>query len=145
MVDTAVEFYSSILMSSRLSNSIDIDLKIVKNLATKEGVAGDCIWEDDNHRPRFFTVRLSYDGADKFGSLLTILGHEMVHVKQYARGQLKDMHRYTGTKWMGKNYNCHKMSYWDYPWEIEAYGMERGLYTRLCDANKNIVKYCGYP
>lgn len=53
------------------------------------------------------------------------IAHEMVHVKQYVRGELG----YEG-HWHGKFYNTDKLDYWDLPWEIEAHGREPGLYIR---------------
>ena len=65
-------------------------------------------------------------------TLLETLAHEMVHVKQYARRELKPR----VDCWMGKTYNPKKVSYWDLPWEIEAHGRETGLFVRYCEANK---------
>lgn len=50
--------------------------------------------------------------------LLTIICHEMIHLSQYYRGDL----RVVGTtfKWKGQDYN--KIPYNDRPWEKEAFG-----------------------
>ena len=53
------------------------------------------------------------------------LAHEMVHVKQYVRHELKEP-----TVWKGTNINTDKVEYWDLPWEIEAHGREIGLFVR---------------
>jgi hypothetical protein len=58
----------------------------------------------------------------------------MVHVKQYARGELyvgarNAKHRWQG-KWMSENVN-----YWDHPWEIEAHGRESGLFIQYAEQN----------
>ena len=55
----------------------------------------------------------------------------MVHVKQYARKELKQDY-----DWLGKTYSPKKVSYWDQPWEIEAHGRETGLFVRWAEANK---------
>ena len=55
----------------------------------------------------------------------------MVHVKQWARGELKDvMKGYSLCKWKGKVFDTDKVEYYDAPWEIEAFGREYGLYIR---------------
>ncbi len=76
------------------------------------------------------------------GNVYRTLAHELVHVKQFATGQ---MNRHivtkktssgkgvTGTLWEGKIYSSSKYEdseegYYDSPWEIEAYGREVGLY-----------------
>jgi hypothetical protein len=51
------------------------------------------------------------------------VAHEMVHVKQYAKGEL------TEQSWQGKLINP-KQEYWDQPWEIEAHGREVGLFIQ---------------
>jgi len=59
--------------------------------------------------------------------LLITLAHEMVHVKQYAKGQLKLKTTRRGNTfftWLGKKY---KGEYYDLPWEIEAFSRERVL------------------
>jgi hypothetical protein len=63
-------------------------------------------------------------------TLLT-LAHEVVHVKQYATGELRDYRkRYHRTRWQGKVVDEHEVYYYDLPWEIEAHGREGGMYIR---------------
>lgn len=54
--------------------------------------------------------------------------HEMVHVKQLAKGQLK--HLKTGTYiWAGKRYSK-KTAYLSMPWEIEAFSKQELILRR---------------
>mgnify|MGYP003328371186 CR=1 FL=1 len=63
---------------------------------------------------------------------ITILAHEMVHVKQYAKGEMKDIFRPARmVKWHGVKYNIEETDYWELPFEIEAYGREKGLYIKF--------------
>jgi len=56
------------------------------------------------------------------------LAHEMVHVKQLAKGQLK--HRKTGSYiWAGKRYSK-KTEYLSMPWEIEAFSKQELILRR---------------
>ena len=57
------------------------------------------------------------------------LSHEMVHVRQLAKGQLKSLPKSIRV-WMGKKYSK-KTKYLDQPWEIDAYGRETGLLTKF--------------
>ena len=61
--------------------------------------------------------------------LVDVLSHEMVHVKQLAKGQLK----YKGKKlyWKGKFVNHKKLSYYDHPWEHEAWKNQKILASRV--------------
>lgn len=73
--------------------------------------------------------------------LLVDLGHELVHVKQYLNGELRDYvdgsYKYLGQKYDpipdGKE-NIDK--YFDSPMEIEAYGREWGLYVMFSNKLK---------
>lgn len=50
-----------------------------------------------------------------FGNWLSILAHEMVHVKQFARDEMD-----SGlTRWKSNHY-AGNIDYWDQPWEKEA-------------------------
>lgn len=127
----AMIFYGEKLMTKRMLSAIDVKVVFIPNLEEKENATGDCIWEDDNSRPREFMIRLDACASKK--KLLTILAHEMVHIKQYTRGEMRDMIRCGRTKWRKKIYDMDKTNYWDLPWEIEAHGREYGLYVRFKD------------
>jgi hypothetical protein len=55
------------------------------------------------------------------------LAHEMVHVKQLAKGLLKQ--KRSGHTWMGKMYGK-KTPYLQMPWEIEAYSKQELILRR---------------
>jgi hypothetical protein len=64
-------------------------------------------------------------------NLTKILAHEMVHVRQIARGMLK----YAKNRdpiWMGKRYSK-KTPYYDQPWEIDAYSKEELIMRRAIE------------
>lgn len=59
------------------------------------------------------------------------LAHEMVHVKQMAKGQLKN--RKTGSYvWAGKRYSK-KTEYLSMPWEIEAFSRQELILRRAIE------------
>ena len=101
----------------------------------KDDAYGYCLATDDAdlYRPREFNIDLNR--KLRLRTLLETLAHEIVHVKQFARGELYQSsvtakHRWQG-KWVSNNLN-----YWDYPWEIEAHGREAGLFVRWCEAER---------
>jgi len=88
-----------------------------------------CMWMDGNHKPRKFKVVISSSMGRR--KTLEILAHEIVHVKQYVTGQLMDYNNGQMVRWNGKKmfYDENDVdSYYDSPWEIEAYGQQVGLY-----------------
>lgn len=125
------QFCAENLMGKRLSNNISLRIQFVKQLDKYNAAEGDAIWEDDELRPREFTIRIR-EGMPLSKKLRTLC-HEMVHVKQYAKGEMKQMWRPARTtKFQGAFYPD-DLDYWDQPWEIEAFGREDGLYTRWVD------------
>lgn len=60
--------------------------------------------------------------------MLEALAHEMVHLKQYAKGELKDLIRPPKlVRWKTEYFHADKTDYYFAPWEIEAYGLQQGL------------------
>ena len=132
-------------ISTRLSNNISLNI----HMRHSEHEGESYVHDDANvNRPRDFVIVLDHHqmNRDEYGrergdtewghKILETLGHEMVHVKQYARRELHP----TTDAWMGKTYNPKKISYWDLPWEIEAHGREIGLFIRYCETHK-LSKY----
>jgi len=61
-----------------------------------------------------------------FVEILKTLAHEIVHVKQYVLGELR--WRDAGLLYKGINHEAmNLMDYFELPYEIEAYGREKGL------------------
>ena len=87
--------------------------------------------EDRADRPRTFEIEINKDL--KLRDLLQTVAHEMVHVKQYARGELYESTRKGKWRWQGK-WMSNNVDYYDEPWEIEAHGREYGLFRRWAEA-----------
>lgn len=115
------------LCVDRYKTPLFINLKFVKNLKKKNGYRGSAIWDDDNHRPREFTVEIDSELTRSMST--KVLMHEMVHVRQYAQGKLKDLLRYFSLKRWGKRIiDEDKIAYRQLPWEKEAYRLEKKYY-----------------
>ena len=67
---------------------------------------------------------------NKLEAMGVTLAHEMVHVKQMARGTLKSVKGFN--IWKGKKYTK-KTKYLDCPWEIEAFSKQELLFRRAID------------
>ena len=116
------------LLTERLQKNIKIFLKF--DLDEDGGSAGPI---DSINRPREFEIYIN-PSAGKRKQLITI-AHEMVHVKQFARNELKYNTRRNVDKWQGQ-YISREVDYFDKPWEIEAFGRELGLYLRYMNQRK---------
>lgn len=130
LVERAVEFYCSRLMSKRMLNSLSIDVTFKKKLDDDEDFEAFCDYTGKDGGTRFFELEIKKGLSVR--DTLTYLAHECVHVKQFATGEMKDGTVYAvTTRWKGKEINEQKIDYWDHPWEIEAYGREKGLYSKF--------------
>ena len=78
---------------------------------TSEGSLGFCLEADDNE------YEVDVNKNLRLRELLITLAHEIVHVKQYERGEMKEL-------------SNSAISYWDRPSEIEAHGRELGLFIQ---------------
>lgn len=117
---------------------IEFTIKGIEDLLLKEGSYGDCIWTDRNNNPREFVIRI--DNQLPINIFLETLMHELTHAKQYAKNELGWLMREDITKWKGQRIP-RSMSYFDYPWEIEARGREYGLVEEFLLKNEKWVKY----
>lgn len=134
LLTTAAFFFGQILFTPSVLKSVYIDIVVDGNL--KEH--GTCFCDDEPRikRPKFFTIKLRPPTLEFPDPIEKTLAHEMVHIKQYASGQLRDVDG--KIYWNGKIWRKSKFedSYLDAPWEVEAYGREQTLFLRW-EANKN--------
>lgn len=132
----ATKYMASLLMSNRLLRNIDITIKICH----LEDLKADVEWLDENNRPKKFLIRIS-DSIRSRRSFIMSLGHELVHIKQMARNELKYcLDPGLTIKWMGKPVNETSTHYHDLPYEVEAHGRELGLWYRWLDHEKEQKK-----
>jgi hypothetical protein len=131
LLRAAAEFFAGILLDKRMARTIKLDIDIVKRMSGD----GECANEDGTKRSRWFTITLK----DKsISAMIRTLAHEMVHVKQYARNELSRSsvmargNMNMVVKWKGEVWTPGRgeHSYFDSPWEIEAFGKEAGLIYR---------------
>lgn len=122
----AAEFYATKL-------GIPDETIIAIGLYPEMPVAGYCEYHNDDVYPYFIVGIEDNDEDSGEEDPLAILAHEMVHVKQYSRGELVDHGYYCS--WHGKKYEEAELSSEEYffsPWEVEAFGMQVGLYRMYC-------------
>jgi hypothetical protein len=124
VVVSAVEFYADYLLTDREYRDMDIYINFEKGLRKNIGDA-ECCNETDSGPAREFTISLDA-GMGKRRTLIA-LAHEMVHVKQYARGEMRYIKTRRQVKFK-KQYFAADYFYFERPWEIEAFGRELGLY-----------------
>ena len=126
-VKFALGYFAHKLMGSRLPKNIEIELIFapIREIGVGDGY---CHPYEAGRSPRSFEIMI--DSTMPRHKQLITLAHEMVHVKQYARNELSSDSP-VSAKFAGKNYRITQSleDYLDYPWEIEAFGRERGMYV----------------
>ena len=120
-----------VLHVSELEDADDIrDFKMYRAWCTYDG--------NDYDGAKKFTVILNVSAMRKskniktrLKNLMIDLGHELVHVKQYLNGEMRDYvdgsYKFLGNKYDPIPDGEFSDEYFDSPSEIEAYGREQGL------------------
>jgi len=128
LMASAVEFYCSLLMTKRMCTSLEVYVVMKKKL--EHNYSGFCSFVDHYKGKRTFEIELAKGFSVR--ETLCSLAHEVVHLKQFATRELKDtMITANVSEWKGEKIDENKIDYWDLPFEIEAYGREKGLYSRF--------------
>jgi hypothetical protein len=127
LLKLAARSFGRHLFSSRMLETINIKIKIHDTL----DAGGYCDYEiEDGVTPRTFIIDILR--TKKKINMFKVLAHEMVHAKQIAKGEMRDKvvkSKYV-TLWFGEKYT-EDVSYWDHPWELEAYGLEHSLVAKF--------------
>lgn len=103
-------------MATFVCNKFDISPNIeicFKRMTNDANYGYACHLEDNDYE-------VEIKRSLRMREMLTTLAHELVHVKQYVKGE------------MPKNITAG--DYWDRPHEIEAHGRETGLFIRWCES-----------
>jgi len=120
----AIKFFSEYLFEDKeLMKSLSITLMFFDKMEDM----GEAIIDDFKRisKPKKFIIKV--DGTIGVDRIFETLAHEMVHIKQYALGELNA----SLTNWKGTEVDPEKIYYYFRPWEIEAHGVEYGLLNKF--------------
>ena len=125
-----------LIPSKRLRDNLEINVHMRSHEESGEALIDEFA---DRRKPRSFRVildrsKMEYNDsgeertdAEVAIEILKTLGHELVHVKQYVKGELTT-DRYGALRYNGVHYYVDTLTdYFELPYEIEAYGREKGL------------------
>ena len=138
-------------VSKRLRDRLEVSLHLRHHAAEGEAMISE--WAD-RYRPREFRIiidhhRLTHDeyGREKSETewahdVIKTLCHELVHVSDYISGELS--WRDSGLLWRGVKHDADTLAdYFKLPYEIRAYGMEKGLLISFLDFWKECEEKLG--
>ena len=126
-VARAVEYYSALIMPRRKASNLYVEIVFKKKLDGDSD--GFCIDHGKDGKYHDFEIEVA-KGKSVRDTLQTV-AHEVVHMKQFVIGELRDGITPASSIWKGKSISESKVNYWDLPWEIEAFGREKGMYHRF--------------
>lgn len=127
-VRRAVVFYGEKLMGKRLLDNLNLTVKFNPKL-TVWALASIEEYNASNKAREFLIEIHPWIGASE---IFKTLAHEMVHIKQFANGETNE----TLSKWKGMSIDSDKIEYYQHPWELEAYSLETGLFTKFAVKEK---------
>ena len=124
-----------------------LEVKVCLNRSFDLGgeVAPD--WMARDYKPNHFKMTLNPTLVESNEAWLTMVGHEAIHIAQYATGMLRNGAR--GTYWMGEIWDFPEprhlgsSPYWETPWEIMAYGLEKSMlwsFVNVQNAIKSLLE-----
>ena len=129
----AVFFYLKKLLGNSMSKKITLDIIIDKELLRTYDMYANISPLEADPRPKHYEMEI--DGKLSKRLFLLSLAHEMIHLKQFAKNQMKDLESKQMTRWMGEYYDEENLDYWSRPWEVEAHHMESLLYKSYIEEN----------
>jgi hypothetical protein len=116
----ALDFFASKLITHQKRKHIEITVKyrkVIDELGT--------VYVDDYNvlgMPISFVIEVRQNDSEE--EKLKTLAHEMVHVRQYIRGELNE----EMSVWRGGKVDSDEIPYAEQPWEIEAESIAHKLY-----------------
>ena len=128
-IEFAILFFMKNMNAHKILNNCDITVKF-KNL---KDVAADCLMV--GRKEYEIQLNTNLDKKEAYSAL----AHELVHIKQFFRREIIFSHKEI-CYWKGKRIDCSKLNYYNYPWEIEAYGREFGMAILICEYLQNEKK-----
>jgi len=142
---------TELVPSKRLMNSVSINVHLKHHEEEGEAMLEEYA---NRYRPRDFKVIIDHHRAEiddydrtrtdtEWGhTILRVLAHELVHVKQYLMGELT--WRDKGMLWGGELFTPEYLTeQLKTPYEIEAYGREKGLLVSFFIKWKEIEEAMG--
>ena len=127
----AIGFFADKLLTKQLNRHIIVNVVFRKNL----NYLGLTYVDDYNSsgKLREFTLEIYRDQIEE--EILKTLAHELVHVRQYAVGDLNE----EATLWQGRLMEVN-LAYENQPWEIEADKLADTLYEEYIHHDRQRIR-----
>jgi len=127
-IKRAAIFYAQELLTPKMLENVYLRIKFNPKIDAY-GYA-EILEYNESRKAREFEIEL-HPGIGA-AEILKTLAHEMTHIKQFAYNETNE----NLTRWKGLRVDPDNLEYWVQPWEIEAHGMESGLFTKFAVKEK---------
>jgi hypothetical protein len=130
-----IKLFASLLLTKRLAKYIFVEVQFLDMSGNSWGFCTPTDFDYNNHRE--FEILINRN-LTKTNQIRTI-AHEMVHLRQYAVGDLKQ-YKNEKYKWLGRKMIMTEEDYDIMPWEIQAHLAENIMlaqYRKYCRKAKN--------
>lgn len=127
---TQVSYLDTIVHAGLQTLNIDSVTVVIKPLINKEGILpGDLITKAYIRGEGFQYIIF----IDKFNrdENITTLSHELIHLKQYYKFEMKLVNKGTIPIWKGDTINIKNYTYENRPWEKEAYDNQYKIESQI--------------
>ena len=131
LAESMIRYAADLLMDKKLIKKLTVDLEFSRTLYKDDAMLAEIDFDDRLKKPKEFTITV--DSTVPMRRIMESIAHEMIHLKQYATGEMQDTDRSEVVKWKGLDINLQQWEYWDRPWEIEAHGKELGIFIRWAE------------
>ena len=133
LAESITRYSAELLLNKKLIEKLIVDIEFSRTLLKEDGMLAEIDFDDRTNKPREFTITVDRTVPQR--RIMESIAHEMVHLKQYAVGEMSDTDHSNIVQWKKKHIDLTKWQYWDRPWEIEAHGKELGLFIRWAEHN----------
>ena len=117
----------------RIRRNIDVDIEIVNQIADFPHYYAQC--SGDKQCADITLARHDENGVRfTLDEMVLNLSHELVHAKQYFRGELSP----SMSRWKGQDHS--NTSYARTPWEREAFKLQYKLYNMIWCGREHFIK-----
>jgi len=123
----SIHFFGEFLLSHQMLPYIDVE--VIMRTQIKDLGSCTVTYYNDWYKPRQFEIILKRHKSLR--NTIKTLAHEMVHLKQFAKGELNlDQDR-----WHKEHIDTEVLPYSEWPWEKEASTLEHILYDSYRQKN----------
>lgn len=121
-------FFAKKFFTPQTSKKILLHIEVLERKSAMQDIGQMFEMDGTKRFPHQHRICLRPEKSEHLKGFIKALAHEMVHVKQVVKGEMKGLdHR---TIFLNKKVNEDKVHYYDLPWEIEAHGREYGLWNQ---------------